>query len=479
MPIANNNQACLRCLPKVQTLLESQHAQALTARMPRQVVLDAVRAELDILRQKVLAGEAAPPFSEAVFFNAIQEQLHTKGLRRLQRVINATGIVIHTNMGRAPMADAAVQAVLAVAGHYSNLELDLATGKRGGRGGQIEELLQSLTGAEAALVVNNNAAAVLLALSTVAAGGEVIISRGELVEIGGGFRIPDVIVQCGGRLVEVGTTNKTRLSDYAHAITSDTKVLLKVHASNYKIVGFTSETSVVELSELSRERGLLTMSDLGSGALVDVTQFGLPYEPTVQETLKAGADVVLVSGDKLLGGPQCGFLLGRADPIQRMAASPLFRALRADKMTLAALEATLRLYLDEDRLTETVPVLGMLAASKETLTKRARRLRNALAKLPNLETKLADGVGYTGGGALPTVPLPTTLVQVRANGMTADTLASALRRANPPVMGMVSDNALALDVRTVRDDEFPMIVRAIKIAATSARNLPSQVDTGF
>jgi L-seryl-tRNA(Ser) seleniumtransferase len=239
-------------------------------------------------------------------------------------------------------------------------------------------------------------------------------------------------------------------------------VLLKVHASNYKIIGFTAEASVAELVHLGKERGLLVMNDLGSGALVDMTRFGLPYEPTVQETIKAGADIATVSGDKLLGGPQCGIILGKAEPIGRMAASPLFRALRADKMTLAALEATLRLYLNEARLTDVVPVLGMLAQTKDTLTKRARRLRNALNKLPGLETKLADGVGYTGGGALPTVPLPTTLVQVHADGMTADALASALRRADPPVMGMVTDGVLALDVRTVRDNEFPLIVRAMK-----------------
>lgn len=457
----DNNQPYLRHLPKVQTLLESQHAQTLLAKVPRQVLLDAVRAEVDALRQQVLAGDATPPFLECDVFAAVAKRLHDNDLRRLQRVVNATGIVIHTNMGRAPMADAAVSAVLAVTG-YSNLELDLATGKRGGRGGQIEELLQTLTGAEAALVVNNNAAAVLLALSTVAAGGEVIISRGEMVEIGGGFRVPDVIVQCGGRLVEVGTTNKTRLSDYANAITADTKVLLKVHASNYKIIGFTSETSVSELAGLGRERGLLVMNDLGSGALTDVTRFGLPQEPTVQETIKAGADVAMVSGDKLLGGPQCGILVGKAGPIAHMAANPLFRALRADKMTLAALEATLRLYLDEDKLVESVPVLAMLAASKDTLTKRARRLRNALAKLPGLEVRLADGNGYAGGGALPAVPLPSKLVQVRSAYTSVEQLAERLRRANPPVMGVLSDGWLALDVRTVRDDEFCLIVSAFR-----------------
>ena len=460
----DNNQAHLRHLPKVHALLESEHAQALLAKMPRQVVLDAVRAELDCLRRHVLAGDRTPPFEDADIFAAVERRLHNNDLRRLQRVVNATGIVIHTNMGRAPMADAAVAAVLAVAGNYSNLELDLATGKRGERGGQIEELLQTLTGAEAALVVNNNAAAVLLALSSVAAGGEVIISRGEMVEIGGGFRVPDVIVQCGGRLVEVGTTNKTRLSDYASAITADTKVLLKVHASNYKIVGFTSEASVSELAGLSRERGLLVMNDLGSGALVDVTRFGLPSEPTVQETIKAGADVVTVSGDKLLGGPQCGIILGKTEPISRMAANPLFRALRADKMTLAALEATLRLYLDESRLTETVPVLAMLSASKDALTRRARRLRNALAKIDGLETRLADGNGYAGGGALPTVPLASKIVQVRSRCKSVEQLAESLRRADPPVMGVLSDSWLTLDVRTVADDEFALIVSAMKTA---------------
>ena len=466
MPTTDNNQTYLRHLPKVHALLESEYAQTFLLTTPRQIVLDAVRAEIDTLRQRVLAGDVTPPFSDSDLFHAVAKRLHDNDLKRLQRVVNATGIVIHTNMGRAPMADAAVQAVLAVAGNYSNLELELATGKRGGRGGQIEELLQTLTGAEAALVVNNNAAAVLLALSTVAAGGDVIISRGELVEIGGGFRVPDVITQCGGRLVEVGTTNKTRLGDYANAVTADTKVLLKVHASNYKIVGFTSETSMSELAALGRERGILVMNDLGSGALVDVSRFGLPPEPTVSETLKAGADVVMVSGDKLLGGPQCGIILGRSEPIGRMAANPLFRALRADKMTLAALEATLRLYLDGDTVAESVPVLSMLAASKETLTKRARRLRNALVKIEGLETRIADGNGFTGGGALPMVPLLSKIVQVRSECRSVTQLAESLRRANPPVMVILSDGWLMLDVRTVYDNEFKLIVSALRAAVS-------------
>lgn len=455
-------KANLRQLPNVHALLETEAVRTLLALHPRSVILDEVRVELAAFRQKVLAGEAAPPFDEAGVFAAIERRLQTNDLRRLQRVVNATGIVIHTNLGRAPLAAAAVEAVTNAARNYSNLEMDLASGKRGGRGGQIEELLHRLTGAEAALVVNNNAAAVLLALSTVASGGEVVISRGELVEIGGGFRIPDVIRQSGARLVEVGTTNKTRLSDYTAVITPETKVLLKVHASNYKIIGFTAEVALLELARLGQERGLLVMNDLGSGALVDAARFGLPHEPTVSETIKADVDVATVSGDKLLGGPQCGILLGKAASISRMAANPLFRALRADKLTLAALEATLRLYLDEERLTETVPVLHMLSRSKDELTRRARRLRNALAKLPGLETRLAEGVGYTGGGALPMAPLPTTLVQVRSDTMTVEELASALRRNEPPIMGMLTDGWLAIDLRTVREDETREIVQAMR-----------------
>ena len=266
------------------------------------------------------------------------------------------------------------------------------------------------------MVVNNNAAAVLLALSALAAGGEVIISRGELVEIGGAFRVPDVIRQGGARLVEVGTTNKTHLADYAAAVTPETKILLKVHASNYRIIGFTSETSLAELATLARQKDLIVMEDLGSGALIDLTRYGLPPEPTVAGAIKKGADVVAFSGDKLLGGPQCGILVGRRDLVARMAAHPLFRALRADKMTLAALEATLLLYEDEDTLRETLPVLRMLAASPEELLKRARRLRSGLAKLPGLHVTVADGFGYSGGGTLPEERLPTKQVRVRPAG---------------------------------------------------------------
>ena len=461
MTDATTQQAALRALPKVHTLLEAEAAQTLLADWPRTFLLAEMRAEIDSRRQQILAGET-PAVAESDVLEAVGERLNAKDLKRLRRVVNATGIVIHTNLGRAPMADAAVSAVTEAARGYTNLEMDLHTGKRGRRGGQIEELLQTLTGAEAALVVNNNAAAVLLALGTLAGGGEVVISRGELVEIGGGFRIPDVITQSGARLTEVGTTNKTRLADYTRAVTEETKVLLKVHPSNYKLVGFVEETPVSALAGLAQERGLVLMNDLGSGALVDLTAYSLPPEPTVQETLAAGVDVVTVSGDKLLGGPQCGLILGKRELIARLGANPLYRALRADKLTLAALEATLRLYLDPARLTETVPVLRMLAMGKEELDRCADCLRARLAGIDGLETRLADGDGFTGGGALPTVPLPTKRVLVRAAGRSAEALAAALRRHDPPVVAVIDDDWLVLDVRTVRDDEFPVIAEALR-----------------
>ena len=467
MPLpSKTQQIALRALPKVHTLLETEAAQTLLADWPRAWVLAETRAEIDSRRQQILAGET-PAVTESDVLAAVGERLTAKDIKRLRRVVNATGIVIHTNLGRAPMAEAAVKAVTEAARGYTNLELDLHTGKRGGRGGQIEELLQTLTGAEAALVVNNNAAAVLLALGTLAGGGEVVISRGELVEIGGGFRVPDVITQSGARLTEVGTTNKTRLSDYARAAGADTKVLLKVHPSNYKLIGFVEETPVSALAGLAQERDLVLMNDLGSGALIDLTQYGLPPEPTVQETLAAGTDVVTVSGDKLLGGPQCGLILGKRDLIGRLGANPLYRALRADKLTLAALEATLRLYQDPARLTETVPVLRMLAMGKDELARRARRLRAMLTKIDGLETRLADGDGFTGGGALPTVPLPTKRVLARAAGVSAEAMAAALRRADPPVVAVIDDDWLILDVRTVRDDEFRLIAEAVRGAVGS------------
>ena len=466
--------ARLRQIPPINALLETAPAGALLADWARPVVLAEVRARLEQVRQEMRAGGAGV-FSAEALFGDVRRRLEERDLGRLQRVLNATGIVIHTNLGRAPLAGAAVEAVRLAASGYSNLEMDLLSGKRGGRGGQTGALLCRLTGAEAALVVNNNAAAVLLALSALADGGEVIVSRGELVEIGGAFRVPDVIRQGGARLVEVGATNKTRLSDYEASVTPDTRVLLKVHASNYRIVGFTASVPLADLSRLARERDLIVLEDLGSGALIDLTQYGLPPEPTVAQAIGSGADVVAFSGDKLLGGPQCGLLVGRRDLIARMASHPLFRALRADKLTLAALEATLRLYEDEASLRDALPVLHMLTLSPEQLRARARRLRAGLARLPGLQVTVTDGVGYSGGGTLPEERLPTKHVQVRSEKMTVEQLADRLRRGRPPVIGMLADGAFVLDVRTLCDAEITLAVAAFQRVLDSAEVLGDQV----
>ncbi len=457
--------ADLRRLPAVHALMAMAPAQALAADYAHPVLLDALRERLAQVRRDLRHSNATVPFALDEFFAQVREDLQGQDRARLQRVINATGIVLHTNLGRAPLADEAIRAVREVTQGYSNLELDLGSGKRGGRGGQIEPLLRRLTGAEAALVVNNGAAAVLLALTTLAQGGDVLISRGELVEIGGGFRIPDVIRQSGASLVEVGTTNKTRLADYESALTEQTKVILKVHASNYRIVGFHSETPLEALAALGRAQGVPVMEDLGSGALVDLTRFGLPAEPTVAATIRRGADVVAFSGDKLLGGPQCGVLVGTEEHIARMGRHPLFRALRADKMTLAALEATLRLYEDETGLCASLPVLRMLTQTPAQLIGRARRLRRGLSPLPGLTVRVTDGVGYSGGGTLPETALPSKHVGVRSQTMTVEQIAEALRLRQPAILGMRADDWYVMDVRTVGDDEVGAIVAAFRALA--------------
>jgi L-seryl-tRNA(Ser) seleniumtransferase len=454
-------QTLLRSLPQVQKLLETPAAAALCARFSRALVVAAVREQLAGARRALLAGDARP-FFEAAFFTAVERVLLRRERGRLRRVVNATGIVIHTNLGRAPLAESALRAVYEAGVGYANLEFDLETGERGSRYTEVETLLKELTGAEAALVVNNNAAAVLLALSALAQPGEVVISRGELVEIGGGFRVPDVIRQGGAVLVEVGSTNKTRLSDYEAALTPATRLLLKVHPSNYRMEGFVGSVSVADLAELAHVHGLPLMEDAGSGALVDLAPFGLPAEPVVADSVRAGADLVAFSGDKLLSGPQAGLLVGRAELIGRLKKHPLLRALRIDKLSLAALSATLRLYRDEARVQDVLPVLRMMTQSPEVLAERAERLRVALAALPKLDTAVVDGLGYAGGGALPGSGLPGKLVTVQARGIRPTALAAGLRAAEPPVIGRLSEGVLALDVRTVRDEEVADIVRAFR-----------------
>lgn len=402
--------------------------------------------------------------------DALREAVARSRMPRLRRVINATGVVLHTNLGRAVLSEAAREAVAAVAGVFSNLEMDLETGERGSRQAHVEDLLRRLTGAEAALVVNNNAAAVLLALSALASGREVIVSRGELVEIGGSFRIPEVMVQGGARLVEVGTTNKTRLEDYRSALGPDTALLLKVHPSNYRLVGFTEEVPLAELAALGREAGVPVLFDAGSGALLDLGRWGIRGEPVIREAVAAGADVVAFSGDKLLGGPQAGILVGGGGPIGRCRRHPLARAVRVGKLSLAALEATLKHYEDEGTALRDVPTLRMLTAEPGELAARAEALAVLLrgAVGAGAEVDLLPGASRAGAGALPEVDLPTTLVAVAPRHGSAGAAAAALRRHDPPVLVRVAGDRLLLDPRALLPGDDRLLAAAFAAVMTPA-----------
>jgi L-seryl-tRNA(Ser) seleniumtransferase len=397
------------------------------------------------------ASSAALP-QEAVPAHAFAEAVRQLAAPSLRRVLNATGVVLHTNLGRAPLSERAIARVAEIARGYSTLEYDAENRRRGARHDHAREHLRVLTGAEAALVVNNNAGAVLLALAALAAGREVVVSRGELVEIGGGFRIPDVMRASGAQLVEVGTTNRTRLDDYVAALRAETALLLKVHRSNFAVVGFTEETSVEALGNAARARGLPLMVDLGSGALTDLAAFGLPGEPTIAAVLSSGADVVTFSGDKLLGGPQAGIILGREEAIGRIARHPLARALRPDKLTLAALEATLESYREETAVAA-LPTLAMLAAPFPTLEARAARLAAALrAAVPGLAITTRRLRSAVGGGALPLAEPETCAVCLRPRD--AEDLAQRLAEGSPPLIARIADDEVVLDVRTLADGEL-------------------------
>jgi L-seryl-tRNA(Ser) seleniumtransferase len=414
---------------------------------PRPLLVSAARSALARAREEIKAGEDPGDLRERV-----ELELAAAREARLRRAINATGVIVHTNLGRAPLARQALEQVSAVAGGYSNLEYDLGEGSRGSRQDHVAPILRRLTGAEAALVVNNNAAAVLLALAALAEGREVLVSRGELIEIGDGFRIPDVLARSGALLREVGTTNRTRAADYDRAIGPETALLLRVHQSNFRVVGFTEQPRLEDLVRVARAYGLPLVDDLGSGAVFASASLPLGDEPTARESLEAGVDLVCFSGDKLLGGPQAGIVLGRGELVERLRRHPLQRALRADKLTLAALEATLALYLDPDLAVREVPVLRMLAEPVETVRTRARRL----AKLVGGEVEAT--VGRVGGGALPLTELPSFACAVE------EELAPMLRDADPPVIGVVRDGRCLLDCRTVRDDEVDEVAAAVAAA---------------
>jgi len=440
----------LRALPQVQRLLEAPEAADLVTRHGRPALTEALRAVLDAARNGILAGSEPDAPSPTQIFERAESWLAARAQRGLRRVINATGIVLHTNLGRAPLAQAAIDAMVDVAAGYCNLEFDLTSGRRGSRTAALEPLLRELTGAEAALAVNNGAAAILLALATLADGGEVIVSRGELVEIGGGFRVPDVIRQGGARLVEVGTTNKTRLADYRAAIGPETRVLLKVHQSNFRTIGFTAETGIDELSGLAHEHGLRVVVDLGSGLLRRGPDI---QEPSLAEALAQGADLVTCSGDKLLGGPQAGLIVGRAEAVDPLRKHPLLRAIRLDKLTLAALEATLRLHRDNPLA---VPVPRMLASEVDTLQQRAERLRTLLGT-----GRIESSDAYAGGGALPEERIESRAVSVTV-GAAPDAVACALRTGDPSVVLRIREQRLVLDMLTLSNDDLAQIADALK-----------------
>lgn len=445
----------LRDLPSVERLLQTSSAADLITDFGRPLTLQAIRHSLDEARLQIQQGRPAP--DPGTLLSQAGQALHSWLTPSLRPVINATGVIIHTNLGRAPLSRAARQAVAEAAG-FNTLEFDLGRGVRGSRHQHAEDLLRRLTGAEAALVVNNNAAAVLLCLTALAKGKQVVISRSQLVEIGGGFRIPDVMKQSGARLAEVGTTNRTHLTDYEAALNDRVALILRAHHSNFKIVGFATEPTLAELAELGRRHGIPVADDLGSGALLDTSVFGLGHEPTVQESLQAGAAVVCFSGDKLLGGPQAGIALGEQKSIERMRRHPLARAVRPDKLCLAGLCATLNHYLRDEAVRE-IPVWQMIAASAETLHTRAEAWRARVGT-----GEIQPGLSTVGGGSLPEETLPTWLWTVAARS--PNTLARRLRQGRPPVIARIENDRVALDPRTVLPDEEETLLQALETAMT-------------
>ncbi|MCH7813670.1 MAG: L-seryl-tRNA(Sec) selenium transferase [Planctomycetes bacterium] len=451
----------LRELPAVGTLLEDERVLEWIEGTSRPAVLGALQEALEAARRRITDDTDNVGTDMETVLAAARERLEARCAPSLVRVINATGIALHTGLGRAPLAPSAVEAIARTAGGYCNLEYDLAGGGRGRRQAHVASLITRLTGAEAATVVNNNAAATLLILSTLAADREVIVSRGQLIEIGGSFRLPEIMKAGQAILCEVGTTNRTRIEDYAAAITDRTAVLMNVHPSNYRVVGFTEAATIGQLAELAHRFGLLAVDDLGSGALFDLTQIGLPAEPVVGDSVAAGADLVCFSGDKLLGGPQCGIICGRRTAIERLEAHPLMRTYRVGKLTLLALEATLRYYDDPQQAARSVPTLAMLSAKSEHLAQGADALQAKLsAALPEESFLVCSDVGYAGGGSLPAETLETVVVQWRPRTATPETITAGLRAASPPVIVRIQDQAVLFDLRTIDPDDFDAIVAA-------------------
>lgn len=461
-----NRQSLLRGLPKIDELLLDEQLVFFMETTPRSVVVDAAREIIDRMRKEILAGTLDEIPEKEELISEICETITGKKKKNLRTLVNATGVVLHTNLGRANLCHSAVESVLSVADSYSNLEYDVKKGARGSRHDHVEKIITKITGAEAAMVVNNNAAATMLCLSAMAEGKEVITSRGELVEIGGSFRIPDIMEQSGAHLKEVGTTNKTKPSDYRNAYDPEkTGAFMKVHTSNYRIVGFTQEVTLKEMVELGKEYGLPVIYDMGSGLMTDLSRYGVD-EPTVIDALNDGADVVLFSGDKLLGGPQGGILIGKKEYIDKMKKHPLARAFRVDKMTLAAMEATFFEYLDMDTAKKTIPVLQMITTSQEELTERAYALVAAIRNVTDaFHLDVVSCKDQIGGGSAPTVRLNGSAVSVSSDSVPAEKLERLMRKAETPVIVRVAHDELILSVRTIRESELDTVAAALAFAA--------------
>jgi L-seryl-tRNA(Ser) seleniumtransferase len=451
-----------RLLPSVDELATS--LSNLEDRFPRRLIVEQCRRTLDDARAAIRSGKPAPQ----ALAHAVTAALESLATPSLRRVINATGVILHTNLGRAPLCREALERIVEVARGYSNLEYDLEKGERGLRYDHVRRLLCALAGAEDALAVNNNAAAVLLVLNSLAEGREAIVSRGELIEIGGEFRIPDVMAKSGARLKEVGTTNRTRLADYERAIGPETGLILKVHTSNFRIVGFTEEAPLASLVGMGKKHGVPVMDDLGSGCFIELDRYGLEREPTVRDCVATGVDVVTFSGDKLLGGPQAGIILGKRAILERIRRNPLNRALRIDKLTLAALEATMAKYIRPAEALTDIRILKALTEPLEAVKNRAKRLAALLRRaLPEgLSVSLVDGMSMAGGGSLPTREIPTVLVGVRAASLSASALEERLRRGEIPIIVRVADEMVLFDLRTIDPDEFPAIRDALQAILT-------------
>jgi L-seryl-tRNA(Ser) seleniumtransferase len=461
-------RADLRGLPSVEQLLQTEPLRSAAMNGPRALAVEAARREIARRREAILNGNGAPPGPPDIVALAERAVAAVERARRtsLVPVVNATGVIVHTNLGRAPLAFEALEAIDSVGSGYSNLEYELEDGKRRSRMAHVRGLLCELTGAEAALAVNNNAAAVLVTLAGLARDREVVISRGQVIEIGGSFRIPEILEQSGARLVEVGTTNRTRLSDYEQAIGPDTAAIMRVHASNFRAVGFTEEVGITELCELGRRHDVAVIDDLGSGVLArrgDALGDLLADEPAARDSVAAGADAVCFSGDKLLGGPQAGLIVGKAGAVGRLRDHPLVRAVRIDKLALAALDATLRLHRDPERAVRDVPVLQMLAAKEPALAARAERLRLAIQERAGeaADVRIVRAAGRAGGGSLPLLELDGPVVAVTPREAGVDELAARLRLGDPPIVARVRDDALLLDPRTISEVELDFVVRGV------------------